>query len=270
MLLGEKFDPMLFIRARSLESLFIEWESVIASPKIDGIRMVAHKIGNNVMLFSRTGRNITDKFPSIAESIRKQFVRDIVLDGEMVAIHEGNMLPFSQAMAKFQGNETHGKGKACLMVFDCLWMGEDISSLPFVDRLGHVLRAINTASNLQVIPHSEMKDEQGIENLYRKILSKGFEGLVLRDAYAGYEFGRSNSVRKIKPLHTHDLKIIGKEQNKTHSFIYTLEPMEGNNPVKVRDFRQFRIGDVVEIVYENVTENGCLKFPRILRLREKN
>ena len=268
-MLGQKINPMLFIRANSLENLFLEWEEVVASPKIDGIRVLAHKIGNRIILMSRTGNDVTDKFPSIAESLKKQIVKDFILDCEMVSVNESKILPFSEAMAKFQGNETSGKGIACLMLFDCLWLNDDITYLPFVERFARAINSIYTFNNLQFIPHSKMKDEVHIEELYRKVLSKGYEGLVLRDAHAPYEFCRTNSVRKIKPLHTFDLKIVDKKPNPNGSTTYILEPVRGSKTVKVNDFRSFNVGDTVEIAYEKITEKGSLKFPRIIRLREK-
>jgi len=56
--------------------------------KVDGWRIVAHKDGSRVWLVSRTGRDHADRFPDIANAIRKLPAATLILDGEIARFDE--------------------------------------------------------------------------------------------------------------------------------------------------------------------------------------
>ena len=94
--------------------------------KHDGFRIVAHKDGDEVRLWSRNGRNWSADFVAIAAVMALPVTR-IVLDGEAVA-HCSKGLPNFNALLL-----RSGAGTACLYAFDLLQADdEDLRGLALV------------------------------------------------------------------------------------------------------------------------------------------
>ena len=60
--------------------------------KHDGFRVIAHKDGNRVRLYSRPGNHLTHRFPLIVETLARLRLRSCIIDGEAVAC-DGNGMP---------------------------------------------------------------------------------------------------------------------------------------------------------------------------------
>src|SRR5215204_1382237 len=87
--------------------------------KHDGFRIVAHKDGDSVRLWSRNGRDWSAEFVAITAAVMALPVTRIVLDGEAVA-HCPEGLPDFHALLSREGCAT-----ACLYAFDLLLVGAD-------------------------------------------------------------------------------------------------------------------------------------------------
>src|SRR5438034_7613408 len=59
-----------------------EW---LLERKFNGERCVAHKVGGAVRLESRTGKKFTSTYPEVRAAVAAQHMRELVLDGEVVA-----------------------------------------------------------------------------------------------------------------------------------------------------------------------------------------
>ena len=66
-----------------------------AEDKYDGIRAQLHKLGGEVRIFSRDLHDITGQFPDVADAARPM-PWDGILDGELLAMEEGRILPFAR------------------------------------------------------------------------------------------------------------------------------------------------------------------------------
>ena len=53
--------------------------------KFDGYRIQVHKVGSRVVIYSRNGRDFTERFPSIAQLLHELPVKAAVLNVEAVA-----------------------------------------------------------------------------------------------------------------------------------------------------------------------------------------
>ena len=100
------------------------WET-----KYDGIRAKVHKCETFVEIFSRSGKNITERFPEIVKAAL-EIENDYVIDGEIVIFDKKGISDFN-AISK----RTHltdktkikirsSKDPAILMVFDLLELDE--------------------------------------------------------------------------------------------------------------------------------------------------
>jgi ATP-dependent DNA ligase len=62
--------------------------------KHDGFRILAHRRGRNIRLFTRNGHNFADRFPLIAEALEALPVRFCVIDGEAIVCGDGGLAVF--------------------------------------------------------------------------------------------------------------------------------------------------------------------------------
>lgn len=95
---------------------------------------------------------------------------------------------------------------ATLYAFDLLaFEGYDLRELPLVDRK-RLLRKV--LPKVGPIRYSDHVEEHG-EPLFRQVEKQKLEGLVAKDARSPYRAGRSDSWRKIKVEHTGDFAVVG-------------------------------------------------------------
>ncbi len=80
-----KYSPML---CKLIERPFKDtgW---IFEQKIDGVRIIAVKNGQQVRLLTRNNKDKSQQFPEIAQAIQKLKPRQVVLDGEIAAFRKG-------------------------------------------------------------------------------------------------------------------------------------------------------------------------------------
>jgi ATP-dependent DNA ligase len=145
--------------------------------KLDGIRLLCFKRGDDVRLFSRT-RNPQD-LPAIARAVAALPVEDAVLDGEMT----------------WDGREYH--------VFDVLWVdGRDVRALPLEARRG-IVAALPLRPPLHRVPLVV----DGVP--WERAAREGWEGVVAKRLGSPYEHRRSPHWLKMKCEATQELVVGG-------------------------------------------------------------
>ena len=192
----------------------VEW-------KLDGARIQAHRRGDEVRIFTRNLNDVTARLPFVADSVRALPVRDVILDGEAIWLAEGGRpKPFQETMSTF-GTELEnavsgpGPGVAAPAApltafwFDILHLdGQDLIDEPLRDRAVALARVAGTTR----IPAVETSDAAGAEAFLQDALERGHEGVMVKALDSRYEAGRRGSAwRKVKPVKTLDLIVIGAE-----------------------------------------------------------
>ncbi|MHA1821281.1 MAG: ATP-dependent DNA ligase [Promethearchaeota archaeon] len=113
--------------------------------KLDGERLQVHKDGNTVRIFSRQLKSITDQYPDVAESVRKNILADkVIIEGEAVAMDPfyEEMRPFQVLITrkrKYNIKETLKQVPVCLFLFDILYLegyNGNIDNIDFTDVFG--------------------------------------------------------------------------------------------------------------------------------------
>src|SRR2546423_4856514 len=109
--------------------------------KWDGIRALAYVDGGRVRLQSRTGEDITPRYPEIHPMGRALGSNEVILDGEIVALDDRGRPSFEeiqQRMGLTVDNEIRRKMKdvpVTYMVFDILWKdGHSLMDERYSDR----------------------------------------------------------------------------------------------------------------------------------------
>lgn len=162
---------------------------LIAEPKIDGIRAIAHVNSGEVVLYSREG-NVFKNFTQIAEELKR--LPDGIYDGEIVCHDFNTTLKVASSRHNIPA-----------IAIDSIYHIFDIPSFKEVfwrrryevqDRLIHLgLLKIEWIAGREIINLAELKD------YYNQIVDNGGEGVVVKDPYAVYEYKRSYAAMKMKP-----------------------------------------------------------------------
>ncbi len=167
----------------------------VFEPKFDGVRAIAEIDHENLIIWSRSGRMITDGYPEL-RSLRG---RQAVLDGEIVAFDEHGRPSFERLQSRMH---VRGRRAAELSesipvgyaVFDLLELnGVSLIRLPLEERTGR-LAALDLPDRIIRV---EQIPEEG-EALFEAVAAAGIEGIVAKRLGSPYRPGvRSPDWRKI-------------------------------------------------------------------------
>lgn len=101
--------------------------------KIDGARVQVHKRGDEIRVYTRSSNDVTDALPEVREAVAGLPIRELVLDGEAIALDaNGRARPFQITMRRFGRKLNVAAFQAELPIhaffFDCLRLdGENLS-----------------------------------------------------------------------------------------------------------------------------------------------
>jgi bifunctional non-homologous end joining protein LigD len=166
--------------------------------KLDGERCVARKLGDEVRLESRTGKDLTHTYPEVAAAVSVQPSRDLLLDGEVVA-YEGDQTSFTRLQQRLgvgrPSQELVAMYPVVYCVFDILEVdGEDLTDRPLVERRARLTKELRSSSGLQ---HTEAWRDDSVGR-FAAACRSGWEGLIAKRADAPYVAGRSKAWLKLK------------------------------------------------------------------------
>jgi DNA ligase-1 len=183
--------------------------------KLDGARVHVHKRGEDVRVFTRSRNDVTDSAPEIVAAIRALPARDLIVDGEAIALQAGGApQPFQLTMRRFGRTLDVRDMQASLPLaafyFDCLRLdGEALTQAPASTRFDALAQAL--PADL-LMPRCVTSDLAAATAFYDDALRRGHEGVMAKSLTAPYEAGkRAASWLKIKRLHTLDLVVLAAE-----------------------------------------------------------
>jgi bifunctional non-homologous end joining protein LigD len=158
-----------------------EW---IFERKLDGIRLLTYKQGDDIRLFSRNRLPQNDSYPSVVRAVAQLPVRDVVLDGEATG-HWGK------------------SAETGYHVFDILWLeGRKVTSLPLEERRA-LLQQMPLKRPLLRVP--ALDDPKPWE----RACAEGWEGVIAKRRGSPYEHRRSPHWLKMKCEATQELVVGG-------------------------------------------------------------
>jgi ATP-dependent DNA ligase len=178
-----------------------------AEPKWDGYRTLAHHHGDQVLLRSRHGTNMTAAFPEIRDAAL-QLPNDTALDGELV-VWEAGRLAFErlqQRMARRGKTAVQAAREmpAHYVAFDLLRLnGTDTTAWPYTRRrvaLEHLFTDVPLTAPFTLSPSTTDPDTA---REWLTWTSVGVEGLVIKRLTEPYRPG-ARTWRKYKPRAAED------------------------------------------------------------------
>lgn len=199
--------------AKSLEPMYasigthVPGEGWTFEPKYDGVRVLAFATPGDVRLITRNGKDKSEQFPEIVDALSQLAAKKkkaFVLDGEIVALVDGEPGRFQELQSRMHVKESHliarhrSSSPAALILFDILAAGEDVLLRePWTKRRARLLKEIGKSTSTQV------RITESIEGNGEKMLAiagkQGWEGIIAKRVDSVYEPGnRSRSWLKLK------------------------------------------------------------------------
>lgn len=173
--------PMLASVVTSEDLSKVEWPA-LASPKIDGIRVLIHPELGPVTRSFKTLPNVYT-----CESL-KRIVGWTQLDGELIVTDDkGFALTFNETQSALMSRG--GQPRFVFCVFDCFFHPED----PYERRYNDTKSLVEEIGNGQIrlVGHTPVASAESFANYASKCLEDGYEGACLRSLEGPYKSGRS-------------------------------------------------------------------------------
>ncbi len=199
--------PMLTSTAESVGEAVAGFDRAAVEWKLDGIRIQIHRRGDEVRVYTRNLNEITKALPAIVEAVLGLPVEQVVLDGEALWMGEAGPAAFQETVAQIDsGAPPEG---VVTFLFDLLHVdGADLLDMPLEERAA---RLAELAPQLK-IPGVFTSDPEAAGGVLDESLRAGHEGVVVKDAASTYAAGRRGKAwRKVKPVRTYDLVVLGAE-----------------------------------------------------------
>jgi bifunctional non-homologous end joining protein LigD len=177
--------------------------------KFDGYRALAACAGGEVRVYTRSGKDWTDKFVPLAEHLRALDLPSCLIDGEIVAYDAGGNPDFSslQGVLKRGHGAQKDSDRLAFHAFDLLEVdGRDLARLPNIERKER-LEALLAATKppIHVADHVIGAGEK----LYRAMCGAGQEGIISKRIDAPYRSARTRNWVKVKCTLRQEFVVIG-------------------------------------------------------------
>jgi DNA ligase-1 len=187
--------------------------------KYDGIRAQAHVDGTSVALFSRTLNDISATYPEIVAALRTLSFRAI-FDGEIVAMRDGNVLPFRSLQARISRKDVADALRedvpVAYVAFDLLAVDDELLlDEPYELRRERLSKLLKGHESIVVSPYEVALDaDAGAVNAnFEAARARGNEGLMLKRTDSPYAPGRRGKwwIKLKRELSTLDVAVVAVE-----------------------------------------------------------
>jgi DNA ligase-1 len=213
---GRPVRPMLAGPGSSLDAALADLGAgVTVEFKLDGARIQVHRDGDDVRVWTRTLREVTDGVPELVDRIRALPCRTAVLDGETLALDDdGRPRAFQDTMSRFGSDSSDAGLLLSPFLFDVLHLdGRDLLDEPLRVRLDALERLLGADEHAALrMPGVREPTPAQAAAVLAEALAAGHEGVVVKALDAPYAAGRRGKAwQKVKPVHTLDLVVLGAE-----------------------------------------------------------
>jgi bifunctional non-homologous end joining protein LigD len=268
--------------------------------KYDGYRTLIAIGGGRARAYTRSGFDWSERFPAILQEAAMLKINSALIDGEAVVLDANGISSF-QAL---QGALKAAPATIDYFAFDLLDLnGEDLTGLPLTERKAR-LKKILPARGKRIRYSDDIRGSG--EKLLEKFCASGLEGVVSKLADSKYVGSRAGSWVKTKCIKRQELIVVGwTPSDKMRAFrslilavhdrgklrfagkvgtgfdtaelsrlMKVMAPLEQKAATveapraEVRGARWLRPELVVEIAYTEMTNEGTLRHPSYLGLRE--
>lgn len=243
--------------------------------KLDGVRILAHKLKSEVNLIYRSGISCTRSYSDIARCLEHLPVSEAVIDGEIVAFDDAGHPNFGllapRIVAKRPGEVQQAQAKVPVVFFgfDLLKLGAaDLRQVPLEQRKDLLGQLLPGNGFIRTLDHIV---ERG-DALWTLVEQQQLEGMVAKRLGSPYTPGPEPSGHwiKLKRVVDEDYAVIGYSQGERGALKALLVALYGPNGWVY----QGRVGtgfsnrdriQLVKLLREQVTEEPCCAVPDDVR-----
>jgi bifunctional non-homologous end joining protein LigD len=268
--------------------------------KYDGYRVLLAIGGGEARAYTRSGLDWSDRFAGIVEAAARLKVRSALIDGEAVVLNADGKSSFQALQGALKG----APGTIDYYAFDLLELdGEDLTQLPLVERKARLEKIIPKKGPR--LRYSEHIVGSG-EKLLATFCEADLEGVISKLANGRYVGSRNGGWLKTKCIKRQEFVFVGwTPSDKSRLFrslilavhedgalryagkvgtgfstdeilrlMQTMTPLEQKDPTvtapraEVRGAHWLKPKLVAEIAYTEMTNEGTLRHPSYLGLRE--
>ncbi|MBV9169435.1 MAG: DNA ligase D [Chloroflexi bacterium] len=171
--------------------------------KLDGYRVIASVSEGEVRLASRRGLDCSSEYPWLVEALRQQPYREVMFDGEIVALDENGRPSFQH----LQNRGGEPKPVLLFYAFDLLYRdGFDLRGVALDERRALLVSSLIPTARIRIVDAFPADGEA----VYEAVRAQGMEGIVAKRRDSRYETGRrSDSWLKIKATESDEFVVGG-------------------------------------------------------------
>ncbi|MFZ1177483.1 MAG: ATP-dependent DNA ligase [Mycobacterium sp.] len=213
---GRPVGPMLAQTATSVaDAIERQGGATIFEAKLDGARVQIHRAGDEVTVYTRSLDDVTARLPEVVEATLALPVRELIADGEAIALRPDHRPHRFQVTASRFGRSVDVAAALAtqplsVFFFDILHCdGVDLLDAPTNDRLAALDALVPPAHRVDRLFTSDPVEAAGFLDA---TLAAGHEGVMAKAPAAPYQAGRRGAGWvKVKPVHTLDLVVLAVE-----------------------------------------------------------
>jgi DNA ligase-1 len=261
----------------------------IVQPKYDGVRTIAlvEPKENSVKYYSRNGKEFSNFKCFDKELLQLANKEPKMFDGEVVGQNGDEFRGIMQQVRRKYDVEPKG---LMFQVFD--WMPthhftRQYATLLQQERSDYLFdlwypNQDGGPKRVTIVEGIKVDNEKELMAYYDECVTKGYEGIIIKDIKGEYDFKRSAVWIKMKPSNTEEFKIIGIEEGdgkykgmlgaiiieKEDVKVRVGSGFKDHERLSLEDANNTLIGKTVEVEFDSVTPDGSLRFPRFKRMRE--
>src|SRR5205807_1357084 len=171
--------------------------------KHDGYRMLARLTKRDARLFTRSGKDWTERLPHLVKALKALKLTDTWLDGEIMVLREDGRSSFQALQNAFDAG---ADARIVFYVFDAPFLkGADLRRLPLAERKARLAKLLKGSGSVRFSEHLEGDSAEVLD----KACKLGLEGLIGKLADSVYVSGRTKTWIKLKCRLEQDFVIVG-------------------------------------------------------------
>ncbi len=209
--------------------------------KYDGIRAQAHVGGDRIALFSRTLNDVAATYPEVVAALR-ELPRRAIFDGEIVAMRDGNVLPFRALQARISRKDVAAELRenvpVAYVAFDLLADADELLlDEPYEHRRERLASMLGSSQSVKAAPYRtlETADAGVVNGAFEAARARGNEGLMLKRTDSPYAPGRRGKwwIKLKRELSTLDVVVVavewghGKRSNVLSDYTFAIRGDDG-------------------------------------------
>jgi DNA ligase-1 len=208
-------QPMLADSAATVQEALSGGVAMAVEWKLDGARVQVHLAGDRVAVYTRNLNDVTERVPEVVDAVRALSARELILDGEVIALSpDGRPHSFQTTMRRFGRRLDIESFRAKLPLtpffFDLLHQdGRTFIDEPLEERLRQLDAVVPESLRA---PRIVTADADEAARFQADAVARGHEGVMVKSLTAPYAAGRRGSAwLKVKTARTLDLVVLAVE-----------------------------------------------------------